>query len=334
MVQQYLRLLSDGHWQQTFVSDLISEIVTALRYPVEWDPTGATSWDEYDALYGRRITRTTLASCCLVCYEWNQLFTPALYESIAVDHDKLASLLLRTLWYDQPARKELIHTIEVQCDQSSNDYYRKGVKRGSMGERNIFTHIYYPKPSDFFAGYNQTILILLPKIYLSTTVGIGKSQAEFTFPRIRKDEDIVAVNSCLAYMAHHTETLYLSFTGSLTTSVDFDFQHNTALRSLRIGFPSNVKHEPNAQWLAILPWFQSVCSTVTTSALTITIESPAEELDICLRIEDAILDIEATGRVAKLCVELGKVWEHLPGGEAYWGERFPRIHGRNILTVH
>ena len=122
MVQQYLKLLSDGRLHQTFVSDLVWEIVEVLRYPLTWDEAAFPSWDDYDSIYGQRITRKSLWSCCLVCREWNELFTPALYETIVIDNEKMGTYLFQTLLRYRPTHKDLIHAIEVECHNSPHGW--------------------------------------------------------------------------------------------------------------------------------------------------------------------------------------------------------------------
>ena len=122
MSYQYLRVLPDGTWQQTFVSDLVWEIVKAIRYPIEWDSDTFPLWEDYDAVYGQRITRTSLWSCCLVCREWHELFTPALYEMIVIDKEKMGTHLFRTLLHHKPSYKRLIRAIEVECHNSPHGW--------------------------------------------------------------------------------------------------------------------------------------------------------------------------------------------------------------------
>ena len=65
----------------------------------------------------KSVIQSTLAACCLVCREWNRIFTPILYGDILLGPGKepllTRSLLYRTLRHTQPAHKTLIKTITV-----------------------------------------------------------------------------------------------------------------------------------------------------------------------------------------------------------------------------
>ena len=66
----------------------------------------------------------TLASCCLVCWEWNRTFTPHLYQSIVFADDfsnsvHIISQLRRTLWHVQPKYTHIIKKITILTSEAA-----------------------------------------------------------------------------------------------------------------------------------------------------------------------------------------------------------------------
>ena len=86
------------------------------------------------------------------------------------------------------------------------------------------------------------------------------------------------------------------------------------------------------EWKEVLPWFESLCSTVDTESksLQITIASPPDDSVFCEKIEDILLSMKRDGRALDLSVELGNLG--VTRGDKYWVERFPRLH-KEFLVI-
>ena len=63
------------------------------------------------------VAQRTMVACCLVCHEWNRIFTPILYTDIHLGGKKsllTRSLLHRTFRYTQPSRTSLVKTMSIE----------------------------------------------------------------------------------------------------------------------------------------------------------------------------------------------------------------------------
>ncbi|KAK7681426.1 hypothetical protein QCA50_015518 [Cerrena zonata] len=111
-IPSYYRLLSNGNWHQVFLPELVPELVFALAH------CGGRNSSELKN--DKENTRYTFYSCCLVCHDWNRLFTPLLYERIFLYNDEKALLLCHTLWKLQPAHRNLVEDICILFDKISS----------------------------------------------------------------------------------------------------------------------------------------------------------------------------------------------------------------------
>ena len=98
-----------------FLPELVPYIAPGL-YRCKW---------EYGWAPEKTMTlQRTLASCCLVCWEWNRTFTPHLYQSIVFADDfsnsvHIVSQLRRTLWHVQPKYTHLIKKITILTSEAA-----------------------------------------------------------------------------------------------------------------------------------------------------------------------------------------------------------------------
>ena len=96
----YHKITRKGRLRQMFVSDLLPNLLAVLAH---------------EGWYAKS-RRSTLASCCLVCHEWNNIFTSSLYRNIVLNRDEpilTLSLLSRTLWHGRPAYRTLVENITI-----------------------------------------------------------------------------------------------------------------------------------------------------------------------------------------------------------------------------
>ena len=69
------------------------------------------------------VIQSTLAACCLVCWEWNRIFTPMLYENIVLGGKKsllTRSLLHRTSQHTKPTHKALVRTMTIEIAEDGS----------------------------------------------------------------------------------------------------------------------------------------------------------------------------------------------------------------------
>ena len=96
-----------------FLPELVPELVPGL-YRRRWDLVDEVQgWEEEL----ERVIRRTLTASCLVCWEWNKLFTPLLYRNITLSRGTSpfnVSILRRILWHVRPNYKAFISTIKVE----------------------------------------------------------------------------------------------------------------------------------------------------------------------------------------------------------------------------
>ena len=110
--QNYAKALIDSH--PKFLPELMPNLIQWLYIPLV--KGSSNSANDHTLEPKQREGPCTLAACCLVCHEWNNIFTPILYGDISLplDEDKFLisqSLLHRTLRHTQPAHKALVKTL-------------------------------------------------------------------------------------------------------------------------------------------------------------------------------------------------------------------------------
>ena len=101
--------------RRKFLPELIPNMLLGIGLRVE-----SVGDEYYWAEEWEGVTRTTLLTCCLVCHEWNRIFTPILYRSITLGRNTspTALLLLRlTLRHMQPSHLALIRRITVETNK-------------------------------------------------------------------------------------------------------------------------------------------------------------------------------------------------------------------------
>ena len=121
---QYCRqLVKEGPpetgYRRIFLPELVYYIPQGLYRKDRGDScTQVYRWEWEDEWMVRR----TLAAWCLVCHEWNKIFTPFLYRNIFLGGSipiHTVSLLRRTLWHSQRPYQDLIQTMDVRAEDGS-----------------------------------------------------------------------------------------------------------------------------------------------------------------------------------------------------------------------
>lgn len=110
----YHRRGCDGDSHRVFLPELVHEFVADLRSELL-----------DDMLCGRHSNalKAEIRAFCLVCRDWNLIFTPLLYRVIAFGmYDKKEmALLYGTLSRVQPARRDLVHIISLYFTPETPD---------------------------------------------------------------------------------------------------------------------------------------------------------------------------------------------------------------------
>ena len=112
------RVPAAREWKGTFFPELVPKLLPYLRFSYQYHSPGIL---EPHVVHRRRVIIQTLYSCCLVCYYWNQVFTPALYQTLIIDR-AIESNLLHTLWHVRPEYQKFVKVITIQSDLSPSGW--------------------------------------------------------------------------------------------------------------------------------------------------------------------------------------------------------------------